>query len=570
VEHQRRLIMRLNGKSRWRRAAGIVFALGEAMAAISIMLALAQPASAQFWGSWDRGWGRPQQRQQSNPFGNWWGPSTPQYDNRPQREAPTDYSHAPPPQRKQEVQPSTTIVVIGDAMADWLASGLEDAFAEKPEIGILRKHRTTSGLIRYEPRRETEWAQAAREIIAADKPKYIVMMIGLNDRQAIRERAPTPAPASTSAAPAKAGAAKPAPPPPAKPSQADLELQAQASADQQNAELQLETGERPADPAPEPGRPNNPNAGASGLFEFHTEQWEAAYIKRIDATMAAMKSAGVPVFWVGLPAVRGARASSDAAYLNELYRGRAERAGIVYVDVWDGFVDEAGRFTPQGPDFEGQIRRLRSGDGVYFTKAGARKLAHYVEREIQRSITTRAIPVALPAPEPAPATPGTPGARPGGPTPRPLAGPVVPLTVSTTGADELLGGTRAARPAAADPVATRVLTKGEPIAAPTGRADDFSWPRGSSLTAEPAASPASLPPTPETARSTTPPPAAGAPKSGSAATGAVQRTTTDGQNGERKPPVQRRPRPTVPAAEAPPRPPLSIGPAATATPGTLR
>ena len=42
-----------------------------------------------------------------------------------------------------------------------------------------------------------------------------------------------------------------------------------------------------------------------------------------------------------------------------------------------------------------------------------------------------------------------------------------------------MGGARATRPRAADPVATRVLTKGEPIPAPTGRADDFSWPRGS-------------------------------------------------------------------------------------------
>ena len=71
-------------------------------------------------------------------------------------------------------------------------------------------------------------------------------------------------------------------------------------------------------------------------------------------------------------------------YLNDLYRARAEKAGIIYVDVWDGFVDEGGRFTLQGPDFEGQIRRLRAGDGVHFTKAGARKLAHYVEREIRR------------------------------------------------------------------------------------------------------------------------------------------------------------------------------------------
>ena len=46
-----------------------------------------------------------------------------------------------------------------------------------------------------------------------------------------------------------------------------------------------------------------------------------------------------------------------------------------FVDVWDGFVDDSGRFTTQGPDFEGQIRRLRTADGVHFTKSGARKLA---------------------------------------------------------------------------------------------------------------------------------------------------------------------------------------------------
>ena len=32
------------------------------------------------------------------------------------------------------------------------------------------------------------------------------------------------------------------------------------------------------------------------------------------------------------------------------------KAGITYVDVWDGFVDEAGRFVLKGPDFEGQPR----------------------------------------------------------------------------------------------------------------------------------------------------------------------------------------------------------------------
>jgi hypothetical protein len=54
--------------------------------------------------------------------------------------------------------------------------------------------------------------------------------------------------------------------------------------------------------------------------------------------IAALKSKGVPVIWVGLPAIRGTKASSDISYLDELYRERAERAGIIYVDIWDGFI----------------------------------------------------------------------------------------------------------------------------------------------------------------------------------------------------------------------------------------
>ena len=61
--------------------------------------------------------------------------------------------------------------------------------ADQPELGVIRKHRTVSGLIRYDARNEAiDWAQAARDAINAEKPQYIVMMVGLNDRQAIRER----------------------------------------------------------------------------------------------------------------------------------------------------------------------------------------------------------------------------------------------------------------------------------------------------------------------------------------------------------------------------------------------
>src|SRR5262249_23525771 len=160
--------------------------------------------------------------------------------------------------------------------------------------------------------------------------------------------------------------------------------------------------------------------------------------KRIDAAIAALKSASVPVMWVGLPSQRDTNAGADSSYLNELYRSQAEKAGIVYVDIWDGFVDEEGRFSPQGPDHLGQTRRLRTSDGIYFTMCGAGRFAHYVERKIERSLRSKKVRGAPRVPA-EPEHAGRKG-KPGGSV-RPIAGPVVPLTDANIGPEQvLLGG----------------------------------------------------------------------------------------------------------------------------------
>ena len=121
----------------------------------------------------------------------------------------------------------------------------------------------------------------------------------------------------------------------------------------------------------------------------------------------------------------------------------------------------------QGPDFEGQTRRLRTVDGVNFTKAGAEKLAHYVEHELRRVMTNHVVPVALPGPEEQPKG-----------NVRPEIGPVVPLTATGGGeGGDLLGASNRPAQRETDPVARSVLNHGEALAAPPGRADDFSWPR---------------------------------------------------------------------------------------------
>lgn len=430
-----------------------------------------------------------------------------------------DNSRAPAPRKaeKGEAPPTTSIVVLGDSMADWLAYGLEDAFADAPEIGIIRKNKPRSGLIRYDVKGDLDWWHAAKDLLAAEKPSYVVMMLGVSDRDSINMRdlareaakkdaekkeaekkeaekkeaekknaaqTPAAAPSADKSASDKPAADKPAAD---KPADADKNQQAAKEATKEaEADKDPEEADQPAIIAPERGK------RVSGIIEFRTEQWAQIYSRRIDETIAALKSKGVPVFWVGLPSIKGTRSTADAVYLNDLYRARAEKAGAVYIDVWDGFVDEGGKFTTNGPDYEGQVRRLRSADGVYFTKFGARKLAHYVEREIRRYMSNRSLQVSLPsgpAVGPAPSD--------GKPAARPLAGPVVPLTVAPSASDELLGGAGSAS-ARGDAIATQVLVKGESVAAPSGRADDFAWRRGGD-SAAPAAPVAAAPVTPASA-----------------------------------------------------------------------
>ena len=64
------------------------------------------------------------------------------------------------------------------------------------------------------------------------------------------------------------------------------------------------------------------------------------------------------------------------------------------------------------------------------------------------------------------------------PTERPLIGPVIPLTGTAKDKDknsDNLLGLPGSSPTLGDAIATKVLAKGATVAAPRGRADNFSW-----------------------------------------------------------------------------------------------
>jgi uncharacterized protein len=81
--------------------------------------------------------------------------------------------------------PETTIAVMGDTLGMQLAAGLREAYSASPNVTILNKAKGDTGLVNMS---ERDWGKFSRELVAsAEKIDIVIMMIGSNDNQAMRD-----------------------------------------------------------------------------------------------------------------------------------------------------------------------------------------------------------------------------------------------------------------------------------------------------------------------------------------------------------------------------------------------
>jgi uncharacterized protein len=216
-----------------------------------------------------------------------------------------------------------------------------------------------------------------------------------------------------------------------------------------------------------------PIRAGKNRLALHSDGWEKAYVGRITNMADTLKVFGRPFFWVSAPPMRSSSASRDMVYFNGLYKPAVTADGGHYIDIWNGFTNDKGNYTSSGPDVDGQLRSLRTSDGINFTRAGRLKLAFYVEREIrkQTGIGTGSVDLATSASQATQIEIGPDGVK-------RLVGPVISLSDPLPGASQSLAGS------AANPDATMVagtpqydlIVKGEVPPTMPGRADDFAWP----------------------------------------------------------------------------------------------
>lgn len=201
-----------------------------------------------------------------------------------------------------------------------------------------------------------------------------------------------------------------------------------------------------------------------------TDEWKKLYQARVDEFLQVSAKSGIPVIWVGQPPYQSAALSQTMLSLNTIYKQAVEQtpakdgtAKAVFVDVWDGFVDDKGGFTQTGVDVNGQTVRLRGNDGINMTAAGKLKLAFYVEKPLRQLL------------KPAPSETAPTDNKSNEPMAMPVQkeitriGPMKLNDLDQSGDDVLLGDTTS--------TAKTSAPRAENKPAPLGRADNFHWPR---------------------------------------------------------------------------------------------
>ncbi len=306
------------------------------------------------------------------------------------------------------------ILVIGDHVGDAIAWGLDQALAEEPKLVVIERTNEPSGLVRSD---NYDWNQELLGILNQENPDMVVVALGSNDRQELRE------------------------------------------------------GEE--------------------RYPVRSGTWQDTYVQRIDAMADTLKVYGRPFFWVSAPPLRGEEATSDIAYFNGLIEPRVVKAGGYYIDVWNGFTNASGQYITTGPDIEGQVKALRTSNGVGFTSVGKQKLAYYVERDIRRhtGVGTGTVDLLASASQTSTIEIGPDGKK-------RLVGPVISLSDPLPGVSVALAGAPA--PVLFDPISGQVIVppeapapevvpesetarfrlvvKGESLPGIAGRVDDFAWP----------------------------------------------------------------------------------------------
>jgi Uncharacterized protein conserved in bacteria len=205
------------------------------------------------------------------------------------------------------------------------------------------------------------------------------------------------------------------------------------------------------------------------IAEPLTDLWNAAYQQRVMDFLNPLRAAGKPVIWIGLPPMSSNSYSTAISQISAIHRLASVSGGAEFIDIYERFLGEDGKYSAYGPDLNGQNVRMRKDDGIHFSTAGSDKLAFFVNQSIRKFYREGGI--AIEVADPLAGTDAGAMLRPpfqglGQIRLLEVAGAVTPLSRSPAPANDLVS-------AAALPERTTPFDLTEMVRAPVGRADAF-------------------------------------------------------------------------------------------------
>lgn len=200
-----------------------------------------------------------------------------------------------------------------------------------------------------------------------------------------------------------------------------------------------------------------------------TPEWSTAYQARVNSFLGQLRTARKPVIWVGLPPMAKSDYSNAMSQINAIFKMAAFSGGVEFLDIFERFLGEDGKYSSYGPDVSGQNALMRKDDGIHFSAAGADKLAFYISQSIRNFYRGGTVTVALV--DPLAGTDAAAMLRPpyqgqGQTRLLEVAGAIVPISRAPQRATDLLLATP-------QPAAQNSFSLEQLIAAPIGRVDAF-------------------------------------------------------------------------------------------------
>ena len=200
-----------------------------------------------------------------------------------------------------------------------------------------------------------------------------------------------------------------------------------------------------------------------------SDPWNAAYQARIASFLGQLRAARKPVIWIGLPPMSKTEYSAAISQISNIQRLASFSGGAEYLDIYERFLGEDGKYSSHGPDVNGQNARMRKDDGIHFSTAGSDKLAFYLSQTIRTFYRGSGVSIAVV--DPLQGTEGAAMLRPpyqglGQTRLLEVAGAVIPISRVPARAGELLTATSA-------PPAGAPFTLEQLVTAPIGRVDAF-------------------------------------------------------------------------------------------------